>query len=476
MIIELVGLPGAGKTTLVQDMKAKGAVTVPFPSHAHLVSDAILFWILRPVLAFNLLSFILLRTERNMRYTIFMNGYLGYAAQYHRARVLSRSGAVVVLDQGFFQLFLSLSNLPFSILKSFPRPDLLTVVVTDMTTRESRMVSRGRIPREELGTENRLAWQKKIETKLNQALPALEKILHIYQYDGTQDPETGATALMGFIAEEKGTFSRMASMRNISKISVALFSSLVAQIANIFWRSPQALVLMYHSVDRSGWKLSVSPEVFERQMNHLSKKGWTVPLVDIVSYAEGKKSLGAHAVAITFDDGYQDLLTTVLPILERYHIPATVFVPSVLSAQTDPSHTPRLNREELFALSKSPLITVGSHAKTHTKFTELSQDEMSNEAKESSDDIAQMLGTHPTLFAYPFGACSPSAEVAVKEAGYEAAFSISEGTIRQGDDLFRLKRVQIDGTMSFFLFRLRLTSAVDWNRRIVDAFRAKIRI
>jgi hypothetical protein len=110
MIIELVGLPGAGKTTLAEAIKAKSAVAVPLPSRMRLVSDASLFWFRHPVLALNLVSFILLRTERGIRYTIFMNGYLGYAAQYRRAQVLSRSGAVVVLDQGFFQLFLSLRD------------------------------------------------------------------------------------------------------------------------------------------------------------------------------------------------------------------------------------------------------------------------------------------------------------------------------------------------------------------------------
>jgi peptidoglycan/xylan/chitin deacetylase (PgdA/CDA1 family) len=338
------------------------------------------------------------------------------------------------------------------------------------------MVSRGRTPREETGTENRLAWQKKVETNLNQMLPSLEKMLPIYRYDGTQDPEMGAKALIGFAVTKNDMASRMPFVRNMFKTGVALLSFLGAEIQSIFRRSPQVLVLMYHSVDWSGWKLSVSPETFELQMRYLSKKGWARPLADIVSYAAGKKDLTGHAVAITFDDGYQDLLTTVLPILERYHIPATVFIPSSLSAQTGPTDTPRLTKEELLVLSRSPLITVGSHAKTHTKFTELSQGGMNSESRESSDELALMLGNWPSLFAYPFGSCPPGAEKAVKDAGYEAAFGISEGTIRRGDDLFRLKRVQIDSTMHFFLFRLRLTSAVDLNRRIVDAFRAKVRV
>lgn len=231
------------------------------------------------------------------------------------------------------------------------------------------------------------------------------------------------------------------------------------------------VVLMYHATNRSDWKLAVSPGAFERQMSYLAQNGWVVSLADIVAYVKGEKDLPARAVAVTFDDGYRDVLSEALPILERYRIPATVFVPSDLSVRTDPKGSARLTEEELRELAKSPLITIGSHAMTHRKFTELSKDEMQTESKASAEALAQMTGTRPCFFAYPFGARSRSAERAVEAAGYEAAFGITEGTIHKGDNLFTLKRVQIDSTMSFFLFRLRLTGAVDWNRRIVDALR-----
>ena len=164
-------------------------------------------------------------------------------------------------------------------------------------------------------------------------------------------------------------------------------------------------------------------------------------------------------------------LTTVLPILERYHVPATVFIPSDLSVRTDQGGRARLTEEELRTLAQSPLITIGSHAKSHRKFTELSPEEMKDEAKESAEELMRISGKHPRFFAYPFGARSTEVERAVEDAGYDVAFGITEGTIHQGDNLFRLKRVQIDSTMNHLLFRIRLTSAIDWNRRIVDIFR-----
>ena len=476
MIIELLGLPGSGKTALAEAMKTKGAVLVPLSSRAQFLFDSSVFWLSYPILALKLFWFITTRAPREVRYELFVNGFLGYAARYRRARALSRSGAIVALDQGFFQLVISLGGLPPALLKRFPKPDLLTAVAADVSEREKRMTSRGWAPREGLGRENRLAWQERVETTLHGVLPSLERLVRTYRYDGTQDPATGAIALMALAAEESRMTVRMSFVRSSLKTILAVFSFIIAQVVGIFQRTPQITVLMYHAIDNSGWKLSVTPEAFERQMQYLAKKRWAVPLADVVAYVKGEKKLPAHAVAVTFDDGYRDLFTTVLPILKRYHTPATVFIPSDLSARTDPDGRTRLTEEEVRTLAQSSLITIGSHAHTHRKFTELSPGEMQDEARGSVDVLARISGARPRFFAYPFGARSAGAERAIKDAGYEAAFSITEGTIHQGDDLFRLKRVQIDGTMSFLLFRLRLTSAVDWNRRIVDALRAMMPI
>ena len=413
MIIELVGLPGSGKTTIAEAMKACGAVLVPAPSRSQLVTNAVLFWLQRPALAVWIFWLIATRVPSSVRYELLANGYVGYAARYRMAQIISRAGKVVVLDQGFFQLLISLGELPSALLDILPKPDVLAVVEADATVRENRMSSRGWAPRSELGYKERLIWQGNAEASLYGALPLIEKSVRAYRYDGTQAPREGAPALMEFSAGLIQTHMRSSFARQLLKTSIALFSYAVAKLARISRRTPQVAVLMYHSIDCSGWKLAVSPEAFERQMKYLARKGWAVPLDDVVSYANGEKKLPAHAVAITFDDGYCDLLTTVLPILERYRIPATVFVPSDMSVQTGPDGRLRLSEEELRTLAQSPLITVGSHAQTHRKFTELTPEEMKKESEDSAEKLASILGKRPRFFAYPFGARSAEAERAV---------------------------------------------------------------
>ena len=469
MIIELIGLPGAGKTTLAQTLKQEGAMIVETPSRGRVALDIVLFSLVHPITTARLKWFIYRRAPLDMWYSLLMNGFVVCAARYRRAQTLSRAGKVAVLDQGFFQLLVSLGAISSSLLRALPRPDALVIVSAPSVLREERMQARGRTPRAGYGIDERVAWENRAAHALESALPELASLMRVEHIDGSKDMRQDAVSLMNRMTP---TIYRTRPLRNSLKLLGAFTAYGMRTIARIGARESEVVVLMYHAVDTSGWRLAVTPEAFERQMKYLVRKRWTMSLADVVAYAKGEKKLPMRAVAITFDDGYRDVLTTVLPILERYHIPATVFVPSDISARTSSDERPRLSEGELRTLAQSPLITIDSHAQTHRKFTELALEEMKNEAQGSADVLARIVGKRPNFFAYPFGARSAEAERAVKDSGYEAAFGITEGTIHRGDDLFSLKRVQVDSTMGFRLFCLRLTAALDWNRHIVDWFRA----
>ena len=92
---------------------------------------------------------------------------------------------------------------------------------------------------------------------------------------------------------------------------------------------PHALILMYHRVAvppaADPWRLCVSPERFDAQLRSLRSFADLVPL-DRLPEAMRVRGGGRPAVAITFDDGYLDNLTTAKPILERHEAPATIFL------------------------------------------------------------------------------------------------------------------------------------------------------
>lgn len=95
-------------------------------------------------------------------------------------------------------------------------------------------------------------------------------------------------------------------------------------------RESRGVILMYHRVaDLSSdpWQLAVSPKNFEEQMKVLQKLGNCVRLHDMATRMSNGRRL-KKAVAVTFDDGYADNFLYAKPLLEKYEIPATIFVSS----------------------------------------------------------------------------------------------------------------------------------------------------
>jgi peptidoglycan/xylan/chitin deacetylase (PgdA/CDA1 family) len=91
---------------------------------------------------------------------------------------------------------------------------------------------------------------------------------------------------------------------------------------------PCAMVLGYHRVGLSThapYDLHVSPKHFAEQLEVLYHDAHPMHLHELVDGLR-RGCLSARAVAVTLDDGYADTLHTALPVLERFRVPATIFV------------------------------------------------------------------------------------------------------------------------------------------------------
>lgn len=90
------------------------------------------------------------------------------------------------------------------------------------------------------------------------------------------------------------------------------------------------IILLYHQVaelENDRWSLAVSPRNFAEQLQVLARRRHPVSLRQMTADLR-RQRLNRQQAAVTFDDGYLDNLTEAKPILERYGIPATVFVVS----------------------------------------------------------------------------------------------------------------------------------------------------
>ncbi len=100
-------------------------------------------------------------------------------------------------------------------------------------------------------------------------------------------------------------------------------------------RGARIHVLGYHRVvERMDWHGPVNPsmcitaDAFRRQMEQLRARFVVLPMSYVARAVTGELELPHDAAAVTFDDGYRDVLLRADPILRELGIPATVFVPS----------------------------------------------------------------------------------------------------------------------------------------------------
>lgn len=89
-----------------------------------------------------------------------------------------------------------------------------------------------------------------------------------------------------------------------------------------------AVILLYHHVSEdTPSSTSVSPSVFEAHLDYLEHHNYTVlPLVEIVSALRDGRPLPPRTVALTFDDGYESILTQAMPRITRRNWSFTVFI------------------------------------------------------------------------------------------------------------------------------------------------------
>jgi peptidoglycan/xylan/chitin deacetylase (PgdA/CDA1 family) len=119
-------------------------------------------------------------------------------------------------------------------------------------------------------------------------------------------------------------------------IATILFYSGFNAFYQFMVRRNQAVVLMYHRVvDRSALNNSylqpgmyVTKEAFEMQMEYLHKQYHVISLEELIEAIKTRTAIQHNTCILTFDDGWQDTYTHAFPVLQKYKLPATVFLVS----------------------------------------------------------------------------------------------------------------------------------------------------
>lgn len=210
---------------------------------------------------------------------------------------------------------------------------------------------------------------------------------------------------------------------------------------------------------------NVEPAMLDRQIAAIKRCADVVPLNDLLARCKADPAPRRPAVALTFDDGYANFYTQVLPILKRHDVPATIFIVTSLIGSKNPApfdawslkNRPRtdsdawrpLTWDELDRCIDSGLVQVGAHSHRHLKALSCSADQLVEEAELSRNILGSRLGDAPA-YSYPYGASRlgfvPAAYVdAVQAAGYGLAVTFDLGRVTANSDPYLLPRVEAHG-------------------------------
>jgi peptidoglycan/xylan/chitin deacetylase (PgdA/CDA1 family) len=291
----------------------------------------------------------------------------------------------------------------------------------------------------------------------------------------------------------------------------------------------QRLRILYHSFSKTGgdkllWKLDASrlrilcyhgicedrlakepwiPEyfvtesAFEKQLQYLKRNTQVLSLEEAVERL-GSGTLPARSVCLTFDDGYANNLEMAYPLLQKFDMPATIFLSTAymesgeffpflklklirLDGTVDLAAAPLANykssaidevehsaarwwgqvrsnltsnqvrtlrplRVEEIQAADSKLVRFGAHSHTHCILRNESDQRRQAEIQTSIRKVAQWTGRACRLFSYPNGQRGDFGEVdrqALRAEGIQAAVTGIGGANNRRSEMLGLRRYPV---------------------------------
>ncbi len=228
-------------------------------------------------------------------------------------------------------------------------------------------------------------------------------------------------------------------------------------------------VLMYHKIPdaplATKHKIFVTTANFEKHLAYFRKRGLTpITFTDYLAFARAERPLSefpARPLILTFDDGYTDNYTNLLPLMQRYGYRGVIYLLGDFDLRhnrwdvdADPTE-PRaeiMNPEQKVAFVAAGW-EIGAHTQSHPRLTQLPLPEAATEIGASKKALETKLHTKIETFAYPFGDLSEPVKAAVRAAGFALGVATDTGGLSIEDDRMQVFRVNMfphESTSSLF--------------------------
>ena len=230
-----------------------------------------------------------------------------------------------------------------------------------------------------------------------------------------------------------------------------------------------ARILSYHGINhRPTNSYAVPTQKYANQMKFLTERFTIISVDQLVDLLREGKSIPPRAV--TIDDGYKDAYTNAYPILKRFAIPATIFLPvEFIGASPSERATSKLPQTDFLSwdqvreMSQNG-IAFGSHTLTHVSLTKLTLQEVQYQLESSKARLEIEIGKPVPGFSYPYGTVrdfNPEIEQLVAAAGYSWAVTGLSGVNNRRSNLFALRRTKVERDDGMYVFKKAMRGALD---------------
>lgn len=209
--------------------------------------------------------------------------------------------------------------------------------------------------------------------------------------------------------------------------------------------------------------------LFTQCVRWLKENGYTfISAEQLVDIQYGRTPLTSGAVWLSFDDGWREILTNVIPVARQQKIPITLFIASGIvegegffpwlhSSESGPSRTGLIREgvrdsitiSELKQVASYPEITIGSHTVNHAITDNLPEEKLRFEISESKRQLECWSGVPVISFAYPVGRFDGRESRLLNECGYEMAATTEAAFVTREGDPYLTPRFHVADNISF---------------------------
>jgi peptidoglycan/xylan/chitin deacetylase (PgdA/CDA1 family) len=223
-------------------------------------------------------------------------------------------------------------------------------------------------------------------------------------------------------------------------------------------------VLIYHEIVTDGRQpreTVIARERFKEQMRYLAEHGYTtLSISQLIGFMRGEMIVPERSILLTFDDGWKSTLNA-LQILNELRFKALFWI--ITGTRSRQGY---LDWSQIGEIARNPRFEIGSHTVSHPwdpldnlvtwadgKTPGKGTAEILAELRESKETLQRRLKHRISYLAWPMGWYNDTLVDLAKATGYAAILTTDEGTNRRGGDVWRIKRLFIDGACPLSTFR-----------------------